>query len=196
MVLGPAVVNFDFVFLQPGEASGRVCVCMRVCACACVRACVRACMCVHVGVHACMRVRVCVHACVRVCVCVCVYVCICACLCAFVHVCVCALVLLPVCISAHMFRQLTCLGAFDPLRGDRAVSGRCVGALRGAAGAQKRRGPPPPNGHQVDAPSASRTPGVALHSSQLAHMLSSSDDAHLLHTTQSRAACVCSRAGG
>ena len=45
----------------------RVCMCVRVCACACVRACVRArvCACVRVCVRARVRARVCACVCVR-----------------------------------------------------------------------------------------------------------------------------------
>ena len=59
------------------------CVCMRVRACACVRACVRVRACVHLC--ACVRVRACVHACVRVQVCACVGVCMCVYMCACVR---------------------------------------------------------------------------------------------------------------
>ena len=61
---------------QIGTAVRALGLCVRVCACACVRACVSVC--------ACVRACVCVCICVFVCLCVCVFVC----LFGFVFVCI------------------------------------------------------------------------------------------------------------
>ena len=87
-------------------------VCVGVCGCrrvfACVRVCVCVCVCVYVRVYVCMCVCVCVcvYVCVYVCMCVCVYVCmsmcIYVCMCVCVYMCVCVCVCMCVCVYVCM----------------------------------------------------------------------------------------------
>ena len=81
-------------------------VCVRVCLCGWVHACMHVCIvCACVCVFVCLCVSVCVSVCVCVHVCVCVCVCVCLCVC--VHVCVCVCVCLCVCAcSSHSLNSL------------------------------------------------------------------------------------------